>query len=257
MNALFTMPAAVVTAMAMLVVGGIASAETLTVGASHTLKAAFQEIIPMFEREHGATVEVVYGPSSTLRRQIEQGAPIHVFLPETADDVARLERKGLTVHAKPRLYGRSPMVLVMSAASHSTPIAFHDSRSLRIALPDPKSSPFGQMALRALPRSRTSYTKQATMLYGEHTHELMSWVETGKADLAVVSRADAIGNGQVRIIDEIAESEGGVLHFSEAIVWTCPEQSLTTAQQFLNFMASARIQRLLQKHGFDPLLSND
>jgi molybdate transport system substrate-binding protein len=257
MNAQLKLSAAVVSVVAILSVSGVASAETLSVAASHTLKAAFQEIIPMFEREHGATVEVLYGPSSTLRRQIEQGAAIHVFLPETVEDVTRLERKGLTVHAKPRLYGMSPMVLVMSAASHATPISFHDPRSLRIALPDPKTSPFGQMVARALGRSHVSYTKQATMLYGEHTHELMSWVETGKADMAVVSRADAIGNGQVRIIDEIAESEGSVLQFAEAIVWTCPESTVKTAQQFLDFMASARIQRLLQKHGFDPLLSND
>ncbi len=31
-------------------------AETLTIGAAYSLKAAFQEILPMFEREYGSTV---------------------------------------------------------------------------------------------------------------------------------------------------------------------------------------------------------
>lgn len=249
--------AALASVLAASAAADVVGAETLSVGASHTLKAAFQEVIPMFEREHGATIQIVYGPSSTLRRQIEQAAPIHVFLPESLEDVSKLERKGLTVQVKPRLYGSSSLVLVMSAASHATPISFHDPRSLRMALPDPKTSPLGQMVARALRKSQFSSMRQATVLYGDHTHEIMSWVETGKADMGVVSRADAIGNGQVRIIDEMAETNGSALEFAGAIVWTCPEKSLDTAQQFLAFMGSARIQRLLQKHGFDPVRSSD
>ena len=55
-------------------------AEPLTVGAPHSLRAAFKEIVPMFERESGASVNIVYTPSKTLLHQIEQGASIDVFL---------------------------------------------------------------------------------------------------------------------------------------------------------------------------------
>jgi ABC-type molybdate transport system, periplasmic component len=63
--------------IAMAVVSGLAGvvgtqdpvqAETLTVAAAHSLKGAFQNIVPMFEEEYGVTVQVVYGPSQTLRR---------------------------------------------------------------------------------------------------------------------------------------------------------------------------------------------
>ena len=56
-------------------------AETLTVAAAHSLKGAFQDIVPLFEKEYGVTVQVVYGPSQTLRRQIEQGLPLMYFFP--------------------------------------------------------------------------------------------------------------------------------------------------------------------------------
>ena len=62
-------------------------AETLTVAAAHSLKGAFQDIVPLFEKEYGVTVQVVYGPSQTLRRQIEKGEPIDVFLPEGVEEV--------------------------------------------------------------------------------------------------------------------------------------------------------------------------
>src|SRR4029078_11640789 len=59
--------------------GAPARGETLTVAADQSLRAPFQEILRMFEKEYGVPVEVRYGPSQTLRRQIEQGAPIDVF----------------------------------------------------------------------------------------------------------------------------------------------------------------------------------
>ena len=53
--------------------------------AAESLRAPFQEILRMFEQEYGVPVEVRYGPSHTLRRQIEQGAPIDVFLPNRCE----------------------------------------------------------------------------------------------------------------------------------------------------------------------------
>src|SRR5689334_24169779 len=72
-------------------------AETLTVGAAHSLKAPFDEILPIFAKEYGARVRVVYGPSQTLRRQIEKGAQIDVFLSDAIGEVEKLHAKGLTL----------------------------------------------------------------------------------------------------------------------------------------------------------------
>jgi len=106
--------------------GDLVQAETLTVAAAHSLKAAFDEILPMFESEYGATIHVVYGPSKTLRRQIEKGAPIDVFLPEAVEEVEELQKKGLTLNGGPRIYAQTSLVLVMSAASPTTPISFRE-----------------------------------------------------------------------------------------------------------------------------------
>ena len=116
----FGMAMAVVSTLGgILTTGEPIRAETLTVGAAPSLKAAFQEIVPMFEKEHGATVRVLYGPSQTLRRQIEKGAPIDVFLPAAVEEVEKLHAKGLTLNGAPRIYAQTSLVLVMSAASRA------------------------------------------------------------------------------------------------------------------------------------------
>lgn len=70
-----------------------AQAESLTIGAAYSLRPAFQEIVPLFEAEYGTTVQVVYGPSQTLRRDIEQGAAIDVFLPAAAEEIETAEER--------------------------------------------------------------------------------------------------------------------------------------------------------------------
>src|SRR4030095_12248443 len=139
------------------IVGGLAGviglngpvqAETLSVAAGHRLKAPFQEILPIFEQEYGVRVHAVYGPSQTLRQQIEKGAPIDVFLPESVEEVQRLHRKGLTLNGGPRIYTQTSLVLVMSTASQATAVSFHDAlpnRRIRIAVADHQTSALGEI----------------------------------------------------------------------------------------------------------------
>lgn len=239
--------------------GNPVQAEALTIGASHTLKPAFQEIVPMFEREYGVTAQVSYGPSQTLRREIEQGASIDVFLPDSIEEVEKLDKKGLTLNGRYGIYAKSSLVLVMSAASVATPISFHDAlpnRAARIAVGDPKTSALGHITARALTKPNPVYRSGSNLLYGEHSDEIMDLVETGKADVGIVYRADAIGRGRMRIIDETPSGKHTSVQFGGAVVWTCPEESRDIAEEFLDFMMSPRIQKLLLKYGFDPVPSN-
>src|SRR5918994_1030417 len=130
-----------------------ASGETLTVAAPPSLRAPFQEILRMFEQEYGASVEVRHGPSHTLRRQIEQGAPIDVFLSESWQEVETLHQKELTLFGGPLQYAQTSMVVVMSSASTATVVSVSEASShgaLRVALVDPKASSVGAIAAKAL-----------------------------------------------------------------------------------------------------------
>jgi molybdate transport system substrate-binding protein len=251
---------AVVSGLAGIVVTGApVQAETLTIGAAHSLKAVFQEIVPMFEKEHGAKVGVVYGPSHTLRRQIEKGAAIDVFLPGAVEEVQKLQKNGLTLNGGPRIYAQTSLVLVMSATSRTTPISFRDvllNRVTRIAVGNPKTSALGEITSRALTKFHPGYNHRFNVLPAEHSEDIVDLIQTGEADVGVVYRVDAINSGQVRIIDEAPTGTFTPVQFGEAVVWTCREASLSVAGEFLDFMMSPRIQKLLLKYGFDSVPSN-
>ena len=254
----FTIAMAVLTGLA-----GVAltenrvQAETLTVGAAHSLKGAFQEILPMFEKEYGVTVEVVYGPSQTLRRRIEEGAPIDVFLPEAVEELQKLQKKGLIINGGPRIYAQTSVVLVMSTASPLMSVSFRDMPprlAARMALGDPRTSALGEVTARAL--GKLDYKSRYRLLHAEHTDAVVNLVRSGVADVGIVYRVDAINSGQIRIIDETPAGKLTSVQFGQAVVSTCREASLKAAEDFFDFIMSPRIQMLMGKHGFDSVPSN-
>ena len=236
--------------------GAPAHGETLSIAAPHSLRAPFQEIVRLFEQEYGVPVEVQYGPSQTLRRQIEQGAPIDVFLSESFQEVEMLHRKGLTLLGGPLQYAQTSLVIVMSSASPATAIALEEMPArgpLRVALIDPKASSLGAIAVKALKQMDLSAHQHARIVAALHTDEVVRLVSGGEADVGVIYRADAINSGQVRIIDEMPAGHVIPIIFGQAVVSTCRQGSLQAAEQFVNFMMSSRIQKLLLKYGFDAM----
>lgn len=231
-----------------------AQAESLTVGAPPSLRPAFSEILPMFEREYGGTVNLLYTPSKTLLRQIEKGAPIDVFLSAGGEEAEYLQKKGLTLNGRPRIYAQTSLVLVMSSDSPASMLSFHDTlpnRTLRIALGDPKTSSLGEVTARALTKFYPTYKSRPNIVYAPHSEDIVNLIRAGKADVGLVYRVDLINNGEVRISDEAPFGTYVPIQFRQAVVWTCRASLRSLADQFSDFLMTPRIQKLLAKYGFD------
>jgi len=229
-------------------------AEPLTVGAPPSLRAALQEIVPLFEQEHRAAVSIVYTPSKTLLRQIEKGAPIDVFVSAGVEEVEHLHKKGLTLNGAPRVLAQTSLVLVMSADSQTTFVSFGDAlgnHAPRIALGDPEMSYFGEVTARALSKVYPTYKSRTHILYAPHTEDILDLIRMGKADVGLVYRANVINSGEVRISDEIPFGRDMQIQFGQAVVSTCRASLRTVAEQFSDFLTTPRILRLLEKYGFD------
>src|SRR5262249_734774 len=67
-----------------------------TIAAAANLTFALTEIVGQFEPEHGARVDVVFGASGTLTRQIRDGAPFEMFLAADEEFPNQLTAAGLT-----------------------------------------------------------------------------------------------------------------------------------------------------------------
>ena len=135
-----------------------AQPETLTIAAANSLKDALRKVLPRFEAEHPAiNVRVIYGPSQSLRKQIEEGAPVDIFLPSLFDEIDQLETKGLIIQGTKRAFAGTSLVLITGAALPAPVRTIHDLETVpvrRIAIGDPKTSSVGKVAAQFLKYSK-------------------------------------------------------------------------------------------------------
>ena len=254
-----TLSILIIAIMGLIVMVGAAKpvgAEPLTIGAPPSLRPALSDILPMFEREYDAAVNVVYTPSKTLRQQIQKGAPIDVFLSAGVDEVEYLYKKGLTLNGRPRIYAQTSLVLVMSSRSSATSVSFQDAlsnRAIRIAVGDPQTSSLGDVTARALTKLYPAYKNSSHILYASHSEDILDLIIMGKADVGLIYRVDSISNGQVRISDESPMGTYVPIQFGQAVVSTCRDSVRSSAEQFSDFLMTPRIQMLLAKYGFDSI----
>ena len=128
--------------LAFLAVGVLVRAGEIRVAAAASLAEAVTEICSAYEKEHGSKARPVFAGSNVLARQIEEGAPIDVFISADEATMEKLSKAKLVKEPTPLL--TNSLVVVVpedSSARIGTPT---DLGSLkRIAIGDPVAGPAG------------------------------------------------------------------------------------------------------------------
>ena len=229
--------------------------QTLTIAAANSLKEALRAILPVFEKEQGnVEVRVAWGPSQTLRDQIQQGAPVDVFLPSSLEEIDQLEQKGLILPGTKQVYAETALVLITQAARPTQVSSLQDLLNLdvrRIAIGNPKTSSVGKFAAQALHHTRLDDSLRSRYVYADHSAAVLQLVSSGEAEVGLVYRTDAIRNKNVHILTEVPPDSHAPIVYGLGTVWASKHPSL--AQRFREFITSPPIQEMLRSYGFEPV----
>jgi molybdate transport system substrate-binding protein len=236
-----------------------AQPETLTIAAANSAKDALRKLLPLFEAQHHEmNVRVIYGPSQTLRKQIEEGAPVDVFLPSLIEEIDQLEKKDLVIQGTKRVYAGTSLVLITGTTLPAPIASIQDLGTIpvrRIAIGDPKSSSVGKVAMQFLQYSKLEPQVKSQYVYGEHSRAVLDLVSHGEAEIGVVYRTDATADKHVRILDTVPADSHTPVRYGVAAVWTA--RNISGAGDFIEFLLSAPSQALLKQHGFDKVSSDE
>lgn len=228
--------------------------EELTIAAAWPLKPALREILPLFESIHPSlNIRIVYGPSHGLRDQIQEGAPLDVFLAASIEDLNALYKKSMTINGRPIVYAMTSLVLVTSSSSHMTSASFSAGKitmPLRVAVGDPESTALGTATKDLL--AKRPLASHVRYFYGS-PDEVSKLVEAEEADVGIVFRPEAMTNPKLRIIKGATAQLGSPILFGSSIVWTCRRAAVPWAKQFIGFMQSEQAQHILQRYGYDQV----
>lgn len=229
------------------------SSETFTIAVANSLKDVFRKILPLFEAQNrDVNVRVIYAQSKTLLKQIEEGAPVDVFLPSVYEELDQLEQKKLIISDTKLVYARTSLVLITNTAFPATVGSLQELETLpvrHIAIGDPTTSTVGKDAVQFLKYRNLEPRLKSHYLYGEHSKAVMDLVSKGEAELGLVYRTDAILVKRVRLVDTAPADSHRPIAYGLAAPWT--SENVSRAKDFAAFLLSDPIQAELQQYGFD------
>ncbi len=223
---------------------------TLTLSVAASLSESITEIESAYKQTHAhVDFRENFGPSGTLAGQIEQGAPVEVFLSAASQPMNALEAKGLIAAGSRRNLLRNSLVLVAPRASQLRDFQGLASSSVRvIALGDPASVPAGQYGKETLLSMQLLDKVKTKLVLGTDVRQVLTYVETGNADAGLVYATDAQTSDKVRIVATAPDSTHAPIVYPVAVVKGRPAEE--AARKFVEYLGMPTAQAIFQKHGF-------
>ncbi len=172
------------------------------IAAAANLNFALTEIADRFAKDRGSRVEVVFGASGTLTRQIQEGAPFEMFLAADEELPNQLAAAGLTRDAG-TVYAVGRLVIFAPTGSPLTVDERLDglSRLLksghagRFAIANPDVAPYGKAAEAVLRRHDLWNTIRPRLVLGDTIAQAAQFAATGNAVGGLVAYSLVLGRG--------------------------------------------------------------
>ncbi|HDL8798236.1 TPA: molybdate ABC transporter substrate-binding protein [Yersinia enterocolitica] len=231
-----------------------AMAADMAVFAAASLTNALQDIAAQYKKEKQVDVVASYASSSTLARQIEQGAPVDLFI--SADqqwmDYA-IDKQQMVANTRYTLLGNE-LVLIAPKDSKITKVEIDkktDWKKLleggRLAVGDPDHVPAGIYAKESLENLGAWATLAPEMARANNVRSAMALVERAEAPLGIVYGSDAIASDKVKVVGVFPEASHKPVEYSMAIVKGHENPTVTAFYDYLKSPAAAVI---FEKYGF-------
>jgi molybdate transport system substrate-binding protein len=228
-------------------------AADVNVFAAASLADALQELAAVHQKATGDTIRLNLAASSTLARQIKEGAPADLFFSADEAKMDDLAKAGLIEPATRRSLLGNTLIIVVPADSHLT---LNSARDLsapevrRLALAEPQTVPAGIYAREYLQKAGWWDAVSGKVVATENVRAALAAVESGNADAGIVYRTDALISRNVKVALEIPLAEGPRISYPVALVKG--GKNSAGAARFLALLVSAEGNAVFAKFGFLP-----
>jgi molybdate transport system substrate-binding protein len=229
----------------------VASNTTLLVSAAASLKDALQEIKPLYQQsKQNVTVNYNFGASGALQQQIEQGAPVDIFISAAKKQMDALEQKGLLVRGTRGILAKNRLVLIVpkNAVGITNFNSLADAKVKKIAVGEFRSVPAGQYAEQVFQKVGILQQVKPKLVYANNVRQVLASVESGNADAGLVYATDARLSGKVKVAIAADEKFHSPIIYPMAVLKN--SKNLQPAKEFVQFLSSNQAKAVLKKYEF-------
>jgi molybdate transport system substrate-binding protein len=244
---------ALLVALSLAVLSGCrdAAETSLAVSAAASTREALEQLAKEFHKKTGGAVNVNFGPSSTLAKQIVEGGPAEIFLSADEGWADYLQHAGLVEERRDLLGNHLVVVVPADSSLKLTKLAELGADSItHLALAGP-GVPAGEYAREALKNAGVWDSVRERVVSGNDVRGTLAFVEQGEVDAGVVYQTDAAVSQRVRIALEIPEHLHALIRYPLVLV---RHQTVSlNARRFYEFLNSEQAAVVFRQAGFQPL----
>ncbi len=227
-----------------------ALAETIHISVAASLTEVSNELIARF-RADGHTVEVLpnYGPSGALAKQINEGAPTHLFISANQKWMDFLRDAKDIDPASERILARNTLVFIGKKDTGVSSIA-GVARLKQVAIGSPKSVPAGEYARQALEKVGIyqQMLDAKKLVLAKDVRQALTYAERGEVDGAFVYKTDALLARNADILFETPQDLYDAVTYPIAL--TTAGAANAEARAFYELLVGEKGRAVLQKYGF-------
>lgn len=229
----------------------IASTKVMVFAAA-SLTNALTEIGQQYDKTHDTKTVFSFASSSTLARQIQQGAPAQIFLSANQKWMDYLVDNHAVDKSSRKTLLKNTLVLIASKSHRINHITLNrywniksDLNGSRLAVGDPAHVPAGKYAQEALTSLGLWQQAMPLLARANNVRAALVLVERGEAPLGIVYSTDAAVAKGVKIVATFPESSHQPIEYPMALVNNTP-----SAVAFYDYLQSHAAQSIFIKYGF-------
>jgi len=227
-----------------------ATQSTIRLSAAASLTPVIHQLIDHYQTIHPEqTITVNLASSGSLAKQIVAGAPTDLYISANPKWMAYLDEQGSIDHATITPLTRNSLV----CAGYPTP-AISNLESLtavnKIALGNPKSTPVGDYAQKAL-AAKHLYQPLLTsgqLIFAKDVRQAVVYAEQQFVDAIFVYATDAAASQKIEILFTVPAELYPAIVYPMALTVSGSENR--QAQQFYLFLSSTAGQQIFSQCGF-------
>lgn len=224
----------------------------LLVSAAASLTDVLEEIKEIYEDENPNTnIIYTFGGSGTLQTQIEEGAPVDVFISAAQKQMNALEDGGHIIEDTRKTLLINKVVLI-TPTDDSIISSFGDLTNdsiKKIAIGDPASVPVGQYSEEIFSNIGIKEAIGSKLILANDVRTVLAWVENGEVDCGIVYATDAFTSDKVKIITEAPKGSHKEVSYPVAVIKD--SKHINEAKSFVDFLSTKEVVSLFEKYGFN------
>lgn len=225
----------------------------LLVSAAASMTDVLGELATIYKDvDPNTSLVLTFGSSGALQTQIEEGAPVDIFMSAAQKQMKALEEKDLLVKDTIKTLLVNKVVLITPKNDPIGIKSFDDlttnDKIQKVALGDPGNVPVGQYSEEIFTSLNVLDQVTAKAIYGSDVRTVLTWVENGEVDCGLVYATDAMSSDQVTIVTEAPEGSHKEVTYPVAVIKS--SKNIDASKAFLDFVQSPEAAKTFEKYGF-------